>query len=156
MNKTLIALLFPVAALIVAGCATPTDSQRAQVRRTLTDAQALGSEIQTWRRGLTPTVSSSVVQTVQGFQDRAKKTLSELDDVSAETTTGLDLTAAKQALAAIVKFDTGPMPDASERSRSTILDQFSGLAASLETAVQRVQQSMVGWIAPSRRLARPA
>ena len=144
MNKTLLALLFPVAAIAVVGCATPTDSQRAQVRATLSDARALGSEIQTWRRGLSPAIPSSVVQTLQGFQDRAKRSLNELDEASTETVAGIDLTAAKQALAAIVKFDTGPLPDASERARSSILDQFSGLASSLEAAVQRVQQTMVG------------
>ena len=126
-------------AALPCACAASPDAERARVRQSLANTRALGLEIQTWRRGLTGQPSSAVVQTIQDFQTRAQKNLDALNDASAPGTAGLDLTATKQALESLAKFDTSRFGDASDQSRNALLDQFTGLASSLEASAQRAQ-----------------
>ena len=127
-----------VLSLICGACASSPDAERSHLRSAIDEANALASEIITWRRSLTTPPAAEVTESVQAYQKRAHSILGVVEGASADATVGMDLAGVNQALTAIVDFDTSRVADASSEGRSSLLDQFAGFASNLDRAVERL------------------
>ena len=125
--------------ILSAAACTTIDEERTQMRSTIDSASTLAGEITTWRASLTGDIPSTVVTQVQQYEDRAEEMLSTLNGLSADATSGTDLTALKQALRTLAEFDTSRVENSSPTGRASLLDQFQGLATNLQSAVARIR-----------------
>jgi hypothetical protein len=124
--------------LAAASCTT-IDEERQQMRSTIDASGALARDIQTWRASMAGDIPSTVVTQIQQFQARAEEQLSILNGLSNDATSGTDLMALKQALQTIEDFDTSRVENSSAASRTSLLDQFQGLATNLQSAIAKTR-----------------
>lgn len=128
---------FPLLGLLLPllGACESIDSERSALRSSLSDSGQLAREITTWRASLPVDVGQNAVQNLEAFQIRAGKNADTFESLSEEARAGVDLTGLQQALRAIEGFDTSTFAPASATARTSLLDQFSGLARNLQSSV---------------------
>jgi len=126
--------------LLVLGSCASVDTERNQMMTSINSAERLSGEITSWRAGLSVDVPATVIDTITAFKDRAAATESTLQGLSAEATSGTDLTGLTQALRTVAEFDTSTFTAASPVARTALLDQFEGLARNLRVSAAHTRQ----------------
>lgn len=114
------------------GSCTSVDVERDHMRGAIDDSKRLARDVTAWRSTVAVRADDDAVASMEGFQDRAEDLNGTLCDLSEAATAGIDLTALTKALSTMGEFDAEAYEAASPDARRAILDQFVGLAVSVE------------------------